>query len=892
MASRITSTTCPYCGVGCGIEVMQEPGGALKLRGDKSHPANLGRLCSKGSALGETLDLEGRLLHPVVAGQRAGWEQALDTVAGRFAEVIERHGPDAVAFYVSGQLLTEDYYVANKLMKGFIGSANIDTNSRLCMASSVAGHKRAFGSDTVPGCYEDWEQAELLILTGSNTAWCHPVLYQRAYAAKQARPRMRVVVIDPRRTATCDIADLHLALKPGTDAILFSGLLAWLYQQGHGDARFVAEHTEGLHEALELAAWYAPTPAAVAQHCGLDVADVETFFRLFARTERTVTVYSQGINQSSSGTDKVNVIINCHLLTGRIGRPGMGPFSVTGQPNAMGGREVGALANQLAAHMELDNPRHLDRVGRFWNAARMASGPGLKAVDLFQAVERGDVKALWIIATNPAVSMPDANQVRRALAACEFLVVSDCMEQTDTSAHADVLLPALAWGEKEGTVTNSERRISRQRVFLDIPGEARPDWWILSAVAQRLGYAGFDWRSTHEVFVEHAQLSAFENDGERDFDLSGLTALSAAEYEALAPVQWPVTRGETRGRTRLFGDGGFFTPGRRARFIAVTPRPPGRGTSSDYPLVLNTGRVRDQWHTMTRTGKSPRLSGHVVEPYAELAPFDAQQRGIADGELVQVKSPWGEALLRARVSEAQRRGSVFAPMHWNDRFAGAARVGGVVNPFRDPQSGQPEFKHTAVQVAPYRPAWYGFVLSRHAVDTGAASYWVRSRRQGLWHYELAGEELAGDWAVCARGMLHADANGAQWSEMFDSAQQAYRGARFLAGRLDSCVFIGPDHRLPPRDWLIELFARDAVDARERMRVLAGTPASGQEDAGRVVCSCFGVGVNTLCTAIREFGLRSPEEIGARLQAGTNCGSCIPELRALIGEAAQASMPVI
>ena len=891
MASKIASTTCPYCGVGCGIEVMQEPGGALKLRGDKSHPANLGRLCSKGSALGETLDLEGRLLHPMVAGQRSGWEQALDTVAGRFAEIIERHGPDAVAFYVSGQLLTEDYYVANKLMKGFIGSANIDTNSRLCMASSVTGHKRAFGSDTVPGCYEDWEQAELLILTGSNTAWCHPVLYQRAYAAKQARPSMRVVVIDPRRTATCDIADLHLALKPGTDAILFSGLLAWLYRQGHGDARFVAEHTEGLHEALELAAWYAPTPAAVAQHCGLDASDVETFFRLFARTERTVTVYSQGINQSSSGTDKVNVIINCHLLTGRIGRPGMGPFSVTGQPNAMGGREVGALANQLAAHMELDNPRHLDRVARFWNAARMASRPGLKAVDLFQAVERGEVKALWIVATNPAVSMPDANQVRRALGNCEFLVVSDCMAQTDTSVHADVLLPALAWGEKEGTVTNSERCISRQRVFLDAPGEARPDWWILSAFAQRMGYAGFDYRSAHEVFVEHAQLSDFENDGDRDFDLSGLATLSAAEYDALAPVQWPVTRGETRGRTRLFGDGGFFTPGCRARFIAVTPRPPGKGTSSEYPLVLNTGRVRDQWHTMTRTGKSPRLSGHVVEPYAELHPFDAQLRGIADGELVQVTSRWGEALLRARVGKAQRRGSVFAPMHWNDQFAGAARVGGVVNPFRDPQSGQPEFKHTAVQVAPYRPAWYGFVLSRHAVDTVTASYWVRSRRQGLWHYELAGEELAGDWAVCARGMLQADANGAQWSEMFDSARQSYRGARFVAGRLDSCVFIGPDYRLPPRDWLIELFARDAVDGRERMRVLAGTPSAGQEDAGRIVCSCFGVGVNALCTAIREFGLHSPEEIGQRLQAGTNCGSCVPELRALIGEAAQASIPV-
>ena len=876
-------TTCPYCGVGCGIEVSRAPDGSFQLQGDKSHPANLGRLCSKGAALGETLDLEGRLLHPRVAGQRVDWEQALDAVAGRFGEIIQRHGPDAVAFYVSGQLLTEDYYVANKLMKGFIGSANIDTNSRLCMSSSVAGHKRAFGSDTVPGCYEDWEQSDLLILTGSNTAWCHPVLYQRAVAARKARPHMKVVVIDPRRTATCDSADLHLALEPGTDAILFSGLLAWLYQQGHGDAGFVADCAEGMGEALQLARWYAPSVAAVAQHCGLAVSDVETFFRWFARTERTLTVYSQGINQSSSGTDKVNAILNCHLLTGRIGRPGMGPFSVTGQPNAMGGREVGALANQLAAHMDFDHPEQVDRVARFWDAAHMARRPGLKALELFQAVERGEVKALWVMATNPAVSMPDANQVRRALAKCEFLVVSDCVDETDTSVHADVLLPALAWGEKDGTVTNSERRVSRQRAFLDSPGEARPDWWIVSAVARRLGYAGFGYRSAHEIFTEHARLSAFENNGDRDFDLSGLADLSGPDFDALTPVQWPVRAGETNGQARLFSDGAFFTPSRRARFVAVTPRPPGMGTSSEYPLVLNTGRVRDQWHTMTRTGKSPRLSGHVVEPYAELHPVDAQTLSVADGELVQLTSQWGQVLLRARVAETQRRGSVFVPMHWNDQFASAARVDSLVNPFQDPHSGQPEFKHTPVSVSPYRPAWYGFVLSRHQVDTGAASYWVRSRRQGLWHYELAGAAPTGDWAGCARGMLQADAEGAQWSEMFDSARQAYRGARFVDGRLDSCVFIGPDHCLPPRDWLIELFARDSVDGRERMRVLAGTPGSGQEDAGGIVCSCFGVGRNTLCQAIERFGLQSAEEIGQRLQAGTNCGSCVPELRALIGE---------
>ncbi len=353
-------------------------------------------------------------------------------------------------------------------------------------------------------------------------------------------------------------------------------------------------------------------------------------------------------------------------------------------------------------------------------------------------------------------------------------------------------------------------------------------------------------------------------------------------------MQWPVQAEGTAGRQRLFGEGDFFTSSRRAHFVTVTPRPPGMATQPDYPLVLNTGRVRDQWHTMTRTGKSPRLSGHVVEPYAEMHPADAQTLGLEDGELVRIVSRWGEVVVRTRTSDTQRPGSVFAPMHWNDQFASAARIDSVTNPFQDPHSGQPEFKHTPVRLVPYRPTWHGFVLSRHRVDTSAAAYWVRSRRRELWHYELAGEEPASDWAKCARDMLTADATGAQWSELFDSAQQAYRGARFVEDRLDSCVFIGPGHRLPPRDWLIELFGRDAVDGRERMRVLAGTPGAGQQDAGRIVCSCFSVGRNTLCQAITELGLQTPEAIGERLQAGTSCGSCVPELRTLIAEAAKAS----
>ena len=487
---RTVATTCPYCGVGCGVRVQ---GAQQPVAGDDAHPANAGRLCVKGSALHETLVAQGRLLQPMrrtaegPSGlQPVGWDDALDEVAGRFARTIAEHGPDSVAFYVSGQLLTEDYYVANKLMKGYIGSANIDTNSRLCMSSAVAGHKRAFGEDVVPGCYEDFELADVIVLVGSNTAWCHPVLYQRIVAAKEQRPEMKIVVVDPRRTPTCDIADLHLPLLPGSDVPLFNGLLAWLDAHGARDQAYVAAHTKGLEAALAAAVDSAGDIDAAARACGVQRDKLEAFYALFAAHEKVVTLFSQGVNQSGQGTDKVNSIINCHLLTGRIGRPGMGPFSMTGQPNAMGGREVGGLANTLAAHLDFE-PAQRALVQRFWNSPRIASRPGLKAVDLFEAVYSGAVKAIWIVATNPVVSLPDADRVREALRRCEFVVVSDVMQDTDTTQLAHLLLPALGWGEKDGTVTNSERCISRQRAFRPAPGEARPDWWALSAVASRIG---------------------------------------------------------------------------------------------------------------------------------------------------------------------------------------------------------------------------------------------------------------------------------------------------------------------------------------------------------------------------------------------------------------------
>ena len=499
-SGKAVRTTCPYCGVGCGVRASARPDGGHDIAGDERHPANFGRLCVKGSALGETIGLDGRLLHPKMREPAGGalrdvsWDEALDAVAGGLRRIVDEHGPDAVALYVSGQLLTEDYYVANKLMKGYVGSANIDTNSRLCMSSSVAGHKRAFGEDVVPVCYEDLELADLVVLVGSNTAWCHPILFQRIVKIKEARPDMKVVVIDPRYTATCEMADLHLPLGAGTDVRLFNGLLSFLAEHGAIDTQFVDSHTSGYAEALAAASAGAATGfdlVQCAKACKVDPHDLLEFYRLFARTERVVTVYSQGVNQSSSGTDKVNSIINCHLLTGRIGKPGMGPFSFTGQPNAMGGREVGGLANTLAAHLELDNARHRELVQQFWGAPVVASRAGLKAVELFDAIEQGRVKAVWIMGTNPVVSLPDSDQAKRALARCELVVSSDIVESTDTNAFAHILLPALGWGEKDGTVTNSERRISRQRAFLPAPGEARPDWQIICDVARRMGYASF-----------------------------------------------------------------------------------------------------------------------------------------------------------------------------------------------------------------------------------------------------------------------------------------------------------------------------------------------------------------------------------------------------------------
>ena len=884
-------TTCPYCGVGCGVVV--DPTGAVS--GDAAHPANAGRLCSKGAALGETLDLGGRLLHPEIDGRRASWDQALDLIAKTFAHAIAEHGPESVAIYASGQFLTEDYYVANKLMKGFVGAANIDTNSRLCMASSVAGHVRAFGEDVVPGCYEDLDEADLVILVGSNAAWCHPVLFQRLAAAREARGT-RVVVIDPRRTATCDLADLHLGLKPGTDVALFNGLLVHLAERGVVDRGWVARHTADYETALGAARLSMPSLAEVAAVTDLSSEDVRSFYDWFAATERTVTLYSQGVNQSSAGTDKVNALVNCHLATGRIGRAGMGPFSLTGQPNAMGGREVGGLANQLAAHMSFAEPADVDRVRRFWNAPRLATRPGLKAVDLFDAVLDGRIKALWVMGTNPAASMPRVGRVRAALEACPFVVSADCWP-TDTTEHAKVRLPAAGWAEKDGTVTNSERRISRQRAFRPSPGEARPDWWMLTQVARRMGFAeAFPYESPAQIFREHAALSAFENDGRRAFDIGGLADLSDGAYHRLAPVQWPVPKGTHAGRSRLFEDGAFSSADRRARFVATPWRPPAAVPGARRPLVLNTGRIRDQWHTMTRTGGVPRLMMHVGEPFLDVHPDDAAALGLADGDLSRIESEHGAAVMRVRVASGQRRGEAFAAMHWTDQFASAGPVDRLVGAAVDPVSGQPELKATPISLKALKTAWRGLLVSRTVAPIADKGfYWSRIAVAVGSAFELAGwRPLTPDGepppAAWVSRLLGAPLN-AEFIVYADPGRGDFRYATLVEGRLEACLFLGgPGAALPSRESLLAAFD-DAVAPYRRANVLAGVRPGGTFDpaAGRTVCACFAVGLQAIQNAIRDDSLESVEEIGAALRAGTNCGSCIPELKQILRECAEPAL---
>ncbi|RZK03444.1 MAG: nitrate reductase [Novosphingobium sp.] len=863
---REIRTTCAYCGVGCGIRA-EVTGREVAIKGDAEHPANAGKLCSKGTHLGETVSLEGRLLYPEAGGKRVSWDKAIDRVAKRFTDTIARHGPDSVAFYVSGQLLTEDYYVANKLMKGFIGSGNIDTNSRLCMSSAVAGHIRAFGEDVVPATYADFDEADLIVLVGSNTAWCHPIVYQRIMAARASRGT-KIVVIDPRRTETCEDADLHLPLRPGSDVALMNGLLAHCRDKGLLDAGYLEDCVntpDGFWDALGEGSDLWSTAAA----CDLPPADLLAFYELFAANPRTITLFSQGINQSVRGTDQVNAILNLHLATGRIGKPGAAPFSITGQPNAMGGREVGGLASTLAAHMDFA-PENVETVRRFWAAPRMASKPGLKAVDLFRQVREGRVKAIWIMATNPAVSLPDAGLVREALATCPFVVVSDCIADTDTARFAHVKLPAAGWGEKDGTVTNSERLISRQRALFPLAGEAKPDWWIMTQVAQAMGWTEhFAYDCPADIYREHARLSTYQNGGKRLFDIGYHAAISNPAYDAMEPFRWGGVP---------FADGRFSTPDGKARLVPVEQMVLDAPLAK-FPMTLNTGRYRDQWHTMTRTGLSPKLSQHRREPLVEIHPADADERGIAADDLVQVSTPAGDSVFRALLSEGQRRGEVFTPIHWTDRQSTGGRTGLLPRSLVDPVSGQPGFKSTPARLEKLAPEWRGFLIARDVPDAIPAAYATKIRVAAGWLVEVAGD---GDPSVLAKAVLPKG----ERIETVDQARGGLRVAVLQDGQLVAALFITRSGRTPSREWLIAQLS--AAGMASAIELLAGRPATPQADRGPIVCVCFDVGMKTIIEAVATQGLVSVEAVGQALSAGTNCGSCRPAIQRLIGETKEAA----
>jgi assimilatory nitrate reductase catalytic subunit len=838
-------TTCPYCGVGCGIIATKTGSRAVEIKGDLGHPANRGKLCSKGTHLGETVGLEGRLLAPMMGDAQVSWDTALDAVANGFRAAIDTYGPDSVAIYGSGQLLTEDYYAANKLMKGFIGSANIDTNSRLCMASAVAAHIRAFGEDVVPCSYDDIDAADLIVLVGSNTAWCHPIIWQRIEAARVARGT-KLVVIDPRRTETAAGADLHLVICSNGDTGLFNHLLAEMQKRGLVDHAYVDAHVD-----VPDGFWVGLSGGAT----GLSETDIQSFFDLVASHPKMLTLFSMGVNQSVGGVDKANAIINFHLATGRIGKPGAGPFSITGQPNAMGGREVGGLANTLAVHLGFSDA---DRATAhaFWNGPSVAPEPGLKAVDLFRAVDSGQIKVLWIMATNPAVSMPDAGFVREALAKCPLVIVSDIIADTDTAKLAHIRLPALGWGEKDGTVTNSERVVSRQRPLFEAPGEARADWTIIADVARRMGFTqGFNWASTADVFAEFTAMTRFRNDGARVLSLP-----APVDYETMPPFQW--------GGRSPFAARKFSHPNGRARLIKVEA--PTETHDPAFPLTLNTGRYRDQWHTMTRTGLSARLSQHRREPLLEVHPDDAAANGLSDRSLARITSKKGESTFRVRVTTDQTVGDIYVPMHWTDAMGSNGRANRAVVGLIDPVSGQPGFKNTSVRVEAVPTDWRGFLVTRHKPAFAPSLFWTSARVHGGWLIELAGQGAIDTDALLPDGNK---------IEAFDAA----RGTRRIAVRgekdaLEAALFITRSGQLPERDWIASQLNEGSAIAAE---LLAGRAMTPQADRGPIICVCYDIGTQTMLNAIADQKLTSVEAVGCALNAGTNCGSCRPAIRALL-----------
>ncbi len=938
---RETRSTCPYCGVGCGVIISAEGEQITGVRGDPDHPANFGRLCTKGSALAltasATVTSQTRLLQPLMRARRGQaatplpWDDALDAATDRFAQIITAWGPDAVGFYVSGQLLTEDYYAFNKLAKGLIGTNNIDTNSRLCMSSAVAGYKQTLGADAPPSCYDDLRHAQCLFIVGSNTAYAHPVLFRRIEDAKAANPALKIIVCDPRRTDTAEIADLHLPLLPGTDVALFNGMLHLMLWEGWTQSGYIDAHTSGFEALKALVRDY--TPDFVAGLCGLPKADLLEAARLFATSPATLSLYCQGLNQSTSGTAKNTALINLHLATGQIGKPGAGPFSLTGQPNAMGGREVGGLANLLSAHRDLANPVHRAEVAKLWGVQDVPAAPGKSAVEMFEAAADGQIKALWIACTNPAQSMPDQATVRRALERCEFVVLQEAFATTATADYADLLLPATTWGEKTGTVTNSERRISRVRPAVPPPGQARHDWAIAVDFARRLETRLLasppSRRTAHQggtlfpYALEDAQAGAEaiwyehrESTRGRDLDITGL---SYAMLEA-GPRQWPWPEGATQGQARLYEDGVFPTPDGRARFVPTEYVPTAEPRESRYPFSLTTGRLRDQWHGMSRTGTLGRLFGHVAEPCIELNPQDLARLRLQQGDLVSVVSRRGRAVVPVQASEAVPPAQAFMGMHWGSEFLSGrdedgsplAGVNALTTSAFCPHSKQPELKHAAVRIEKAQLPWsllamawlpqdrallahrrlssllpqFGFASCVPFAD-GAPLEQPEQQRHGVL-LRAAGPQAATPALLAqvedALGLAATD------TLRYEDAQRGHRRSVRLQreegqARLTGFLLAG-DTRAG--SWLRALL-QDAqpVQAYGALLLQPGAqPHAAAPARGKPVCTCVGVTDVAIQEALQACGADSDHQDNlARLQGllrcGTQCGSCLPEVRRMV-----------
>ncbi len=937
MNPRETRSTCPYCGVGCGVIIESRGDQVTGVRGDPLHPANFGRLCTKGSTLhltaSDAITQQARLLQPLrrehrhAAPRPVTWDAALDFATESLTQIVREHGPDAVGFYISGQLLTEDYYVFNKLAKGLIGTNNIDSNSRLCMSSAVAGYKRALGADAPPPCYEDIEHARCLFIAGSNTAYAHPVLFRRIEEARRARPDLKIIVCDPRRTDTAEIADLHLPLLPGTDVMLFNGMLHVMLWEGWIDAAYIAAHTQGF-DALKASVRDA-TPDTVAQVCGLRKEDVVTAARWFAGIQAdasaarapTLSLYCQGLNQSSSGTLKNAALLNLHLATGQIGLPGAGPLSLTGQPNAMGGREVGGMANLLCGHRDLANPAHRAEVAALWGVPSVPALPGTTAVEMFQAAADGRIKALWIACTNPAQSLPDQAMVRRALERAELVVVQEAFATTATCAWADVLLPATTWAEKEGTVTNSERRISRVRAAVALPGQARPDWAIAVDVARRLesrlGRAGaslFPYDTPESIWNEHRETTRG-----RDLDITGL---SYERLETQGPQQWPcptdAVAGHPSGTARLYTDGVFPTPDGRAVFTLTPYRPVAEPRDARYPFALNTGRLRDQWHGMSRTGTLGRLFGHVPEPGLQMHAQDMARRGLQDGDLVHVTSRRGSIVVPVQASADVGASQVFLAMHWGEEFLGGqgstgqqlAGVNALTTAACCPDSHQPELKHCAVKVLKAELPWTLLgvawlppdrvlrareafrALGRAFAFASGVLFEGRARlneasgpRTGLLFRAAHHDPASADLLDQLEAVLGLDAAPVlRYADPRKGQRRVVRLEREGTQAELTGFLLAGDTRA--QSW-IKTLLQDELPAQSYGRQLLSPGARPPTDVasrGKTVCTCFGVTDQAIQAQLAQTtgsGAQRLQALQEALQCGRNCGSCVPELQRMV-----------